>query len=185
MSTVPPDPQGQPAYTPPPAAAPASPPPAAAPSGSGYPVQSDPGYAPPAPAAGAKPKGPKTLGLIAFVVALLAVVVGSVLTYLGGLQVGPLAQYADTTTGTVDTTDIPADAQQAALAGGALIVAGFVAMAVLALWGFIQGIIAAVKNRGRGWGIAAIIIAVLSVIPVSIFLGVGTAAGLAPYLTGS
>lgn len=180
MSTVPPDPQGQPAYTPPPTAAPASPP-AAAPAG--HPVQPEPGYAPPVADAPEKTKNPKTLGLVAFIVALIAVIVGSVLTYLGGLQLGPIAQYADTTTGTVDAADIPADAQQAALAGGALVVAGFVAMAVLALWALIQGIIAAAKNRGRGWGIAAIVIAVLSAIPVSIFLGVGTAAGLAPYLT--
>jgi hypothetical protein len=134
--------------------------------------------------AGPKPKGPKGLGVVAFVAALLAVIAGSILTYVGGLQLGPLAQYADSS-GTVDTTSIPADVQNAAVLGGVLVAVGFIAMAVFALWGFVQGIIAAVKNRGRGWGIAAIIVAVIAIVPVSIFFGIGTAAGLAPYLSGS
>lgn len=142
--------------------------------------------APPAPdaAPAARKKGPATLGVIAFIVALLAVVVGSILTYIGGVQVGALAQYAQLSSdgASIDPSTLPPEAQASAAMGGALVVVGYTVMAVLGLWGLIQGIVAAIRGRGRGWGIAAIVIAVLAVIPVSILLAVGTASGAAAYL---
>ncbi|WP_125131578.1 hypothetical protein [Microbacterium sp. 10M-3C3] len=147
----------------------ATPPPAPAPS-----------YAAPPPVDAAprrREKGRATLGVVAFVVALLAIVVGSILTYIGGTRLGALAQYAQVTSegATLDATNVPPEAQANAALGGILVVVGYTVMAVLGLWALIQGIVAAVRNRGRGWGIAAIVLAVLAVIPVSILLAVGTA----------
>ena len=133
-------------------------------------------YAAPAPAATARPKGSNRLGLIAFVVSLVAIVIGSLLAALGGIQSGSLAQFADYSggTATIDPGMLPESANQTAIAAGVLTVSAFLAWGVLALWGFIQGIVAAVKNRGRGWGIAAII---LSVIGGGIVLAVFVIAG--------
>ncbi|MFJ6653025.1 hypothetical protein ACIQLJ_09555 [Microbacterium sp. NPDC091313] len=176
-STTPPEPYDRPASTPPAREErPVAPPQAPAAS---YPA---PPAADAAPAR--RPKGRATLGVVAFVVALLAVVVGSILTYIGGMQVGALAQYTQVTSegASIDATTLPPDAQASAALGGALIIVGYTVMAVLGLWALIQGIIAAIRGRGRGWAIAAIVLAVLAVIPVSIFLAVGTASGASGYL---
>ena len=168
MSTTPPPPEpydapvtrsGAPAgSTPPPPTAPAA-----------------PAYAPPARTS---TKGPKTLGLIAFIASLIAVVGGSILAYIAGLQSGTVAQYADSS-GQIDPETLPPGAEQSAVLFGVLTVAAFAVYGVFGLWGFIQGIVAAVKNRGRGWAIAAIVLAVLGGVVVSVALGLGAAAGLA------
>lgn len=135
-------------------------------------------YAAPDYAPGHRAPVSKKLGIIAFVASLLAVVIGAILAFVAGLQAAGIAQYADTSTGQVDPSTLPPGAEQSAIAVGVLSVAAFAVYGILGLWGFIQGIIAAVKNRGRGWGIAAIIIAVLGGIVVVTALGVGAAAGV-------
>jgi hypothetical protein len=150
---------------------------------SGYPAASA-GYAAPAPTAPAgRAKGSRGLGLIAFVVSLAAVVIGSILALLGGIQSGSLAQFADVANGTatLDPETLPEAANQIGLAAGALSVSAFLIWGVLALWGLIQGIVAAVKNRGRGWAIAAIILAVLGGGVVLVVFGIGAVIGAAPY----
>ena len=180
MSNIPPapEPQGsQPAYQPPTPGA-SAPPPAAPES---YPTAAGSYPAPPAEYQTGKPKGPSTLGVIAFVVALAAVIIGSIVVYIGGQTLGALVEYSGTS-GTVDANTLPPDAQNAAASGGIMTVVGFAVFGVLALWGFIQGIVAVVKKRGRGWGIAAIILAVIGGVIVSILWGVGFAAGAGPFI---
>lgn len=140
------------------------------------------GYQPPA---AAPVKNSNRLGLIALLVAIAGVVIGSILAFVGGLQSGALVQYASTGSGgtEIDASTLPESARQAAASAGLLTVAGFLVFGVLGLWGFIQGIVATAKNRGRGLGIAAIVIAVLGGVVVSIFLGIGAAAGAAPYMS--
>ncbi len=139
------------------------------------------GYA--ASASPTRPQGSNRLGLIAFVASLLAVVIGSILALFGGIQSGSLAQFAGAvdTSGNVDAAALPAAANQIALAAGALSVAAFLVWGAFALWGLIQGIIAAVKNRGRGWAIAAIILSVIGGGIVFVFFVVGAGIGAAPY----
>jgi hypothetical protein len=52
---------------------------------------------------------------------------------------------------------------------------------ILGIWALVQGIIAIAKNRGRGWGIAAVVIAVIGPIAFGIgvqaFLAAGFASG--------
>ncbi|WP_295839282.1 hypothetical protein [uncultured Microbacterium sp.] len=119
----------------------------------------------------------KRLGVVAFVVSLIAVVGGSIIAFIGGLQSGAIAPYAEST-GQIDPSTVPAEAQQAAVAVAVLSVVAFLLYGVLGLWGFVQGIIAAVKNRGRGWAIGAIALAVLGGVAVVVALGVGAAVGV-------
>lgn len=135
-------------------------------------------YAAPAYASEHRAPVSKKLGVIAFVAALLGVVIGAILAFVAGLQTAGIAQYADTSTGQLDPNTLPPGAEQTAIAVGVLSVAAFAVYGILGLWGFIQGIVAAIKNRGRGWGIAAIVIAVLGGIIVITALGVGAAAGV-------
>ena len=136
------------------------------------------GYNAPAYAPGHRAPVSKKLGIIAFVAALLGVVIGAILAFVAGLQTAEIAQYADTSTGQLDPNTLPPGAEQTASAVAGLSVAAFAVYGILGLWGFIQGIVAAIKNRGRGWGIAAIVIAVLGGIVVITALGVGAAAGV-------
>jgi len=167
--------------TPPPE--PYNPPPAtradAAAAQAGYPAS--PGYQPPT----AAPQKPSNrLGLIAFAVALAAIIIGSILAFIGGMQSGALVQYATTGpdgTPQIDPSNLSAGEQQAAATAGLLTVAGFLVFGVLGLWGFIQGIVATAKNRGRGFGIAALVLAVLGGVVVAVVFGAGAAAGAAPY----
>ncbi|SDP03684.1 hypothetical protein SAMN04487848_3111 [Microbacterium sp. ru370.1] len=123
----------------------------------------------------------RTVGLIAFLAALAGVVVGSILAVIAGVQAGGLQQYAGFD-GQADPTTFPPDASQKAIAASVLGIAAFAVYGVFALWGFIQGIVAAVRNRGRGWGFAAVAIAVLGGIVVIVAfvggIGIGVGSGV-------
>jgi len=126
------------------------------------------------------------LGIIAFAAALAGALIGSILAFLAGMQFGGLGAYLDISsdgTATFTGSSVPPEAEQIAVTATVLSIAAYAVWGILALWGFIQGIIAAVKNRGRVWGIVAIVIAVIGVGAVSIFYGVGLAAGVAPYVS--
>jgi hypothetical protein len=176
MSNIPPAPEpygSQPAYESPAAS---SQPPAPAYAPGAYPAASAAGEP------GVKPKGPSTLGIIAFVAALAGVIIGSILVFVGGQALGGVVQYTGSS-GTVDANTLPAEAQDALASGGVLTFVGFLVFGILALWGFIQGIVAVVKKRGRGWGIAAIVLAVVGLGIVGTMWGFGFGAGAAPYLS--
>lgn len=143
-----------------------------APSAQGAPAA--PAYVPPTTS---KPKGPKKLGLVAFVVSLIAVVGGSIVAFIAGMQSASLAPYADGGQ-QMEPNTLPPEAQQAAIVFGILTVVAFVVYAVFGLWGFIQGIVAAVKNRGRGWAIGAIALSLLGGIVVGSALAAGAAIGV-------
>ncbi|WP_295852001.1 hypothetical protein [uncultured Microbacterium sp.] len=143
-----------------------------APSAEGVPIA--PAYLPPATG---KPKGSKKLGLIALVVSLIAVGGGSIIAFIAGMQSASLAPYADGGQ-QMDPTTLPPEVQQAAVVFGILTIVAFVVYAVFGLWGFIQGIVAAVKNRGRGWAIGAIALSLLGGIVVGSALAAGAAIGV-------
>lgn len=187
MSTQPPNPD-VPGVPPTPSTPPAHP-------GDAYaaPANAAPGYPAPAypapgyPGAGAvgpqrAAKGPSTLGLVAFLVGLLGVIVGSILVYMGGVTLGEIAQFTDPVTGAARPDADPAEVQRIAAAGAVPILWGWFIYIALGLWALIQGIIAIVKNRGRVLGIFALVFAVLGFIVLLIAMTIGTVVGAVPYI---
>ncbi|MCS5718981.1 DUF6264 family protein [Herbiconiux sp. CPCC 205763] len=162
-------PTAPPAAVTPPPAAPApqyAQPPAPAPQYTGY--QSPLGsagsagsaYAYPGQALASAAPRPKTVGIIAFVVGLVLLIGSPIASVFVAQGFSPLmAYYAD---GTIDVSQIPADE----LAAGSGAVFGMVATllfaAIFGLWALIQGIVATATNRGRLFGILAIVCSVLA-----------------------
>lgn len=152
-----------------------------------HPYAPPPGYAPPpqgygpyipspapVPAAGGSGLGIVALAL-AVLAALGATVVGSVAGYNIGLGTGRgiALQPMD-----VDFDwSILAAVREWVLLGELSFWAG----TILGIWAIVQGIVAIVKNRGRGWGIAAVVVAAIGPIAfatgVQAFLAVGFASG--------
>lgn len=120
------------------------------------------------------------LGIVAFVVAAIAGILAPVLGAVAGFAIGEGLG--------AELGDVPAtaDFDLAILAPvrGLVLVAEitFWAGTVFGIWGLTQGIIAAVKGQGRGWAIAAIVVATLgpivygTLVYVLLFLGVAAGA---------
>lgn len=150
-----PYPQGGPGYPPP---------------GQGYP---QPGY--PAPyQKPPRPKGKPTLGIVAAVAAIVGVIAGCIIV---GASAAALGQYIGDTamTGMSDSTyeydEFGEFGETGFLPYLGGIFAGFAVYGILALWGLIQGIFATVLNRGRAWGITAIVVSVVGFVPVMVTYG--------------
>ncbi len=161
MSTPPPyppeqNPQGQNSY-------PGNPGPAYP--GAQQPQQGYPGQAAYPPPRTPRPKGPATLGVIAAIAAIVGTVAGAVIVGISGTMLGDFIS-TESQKAMEDTSYVLEDSSFVGYMMG--IGLGFGLYGLLGLWGLIQGIIATVLNRGRGWGIAAIVISVLGVIPVII-----------------
>lgn len=120
----------------------------------------------------APPALPKTLGVVAFIAALVVLVFALVLSVVAGLAFAPLAGQMITDGGTIDQSAISADDPGVA-AFGALSMAFFVGGTLLGLWALVQGLIATLKKRGRAFGIVAMALAVATpVISFVVFYGV-------------
>ncbi|WP_314507151.1 hypothetical protein [uncultured Microbacterium sp.] len=149
----------------------------APPEGYTAPVQ---GYGPYVAAPGpAAPRGGATLGIVALVLAVLATVAATIVGSIAAFSIG---------VGTgrqlvVDPADIDFDwsiltpVREWVLVGELSFWAG----TILGVWALVQGIVAIVKNRGRGWGIAAVVVAAIGpiafAIAVQVFLTTGFASG--------
>ncbi|WIB13733.1 DUF4064 domain-containing protein [Curtobacterium sp. MCPF17_052] len=125
-------------------------------------------------------KKKKTVGLIAFAAAVIALVIG----VIGGVMLGTalsssqlLQDYAQN-----GGSGNPADSQElqrqlmqdpeamAGLGTGAVLM---LVGSVFGLWAIVQGIVAIVAKRGRLWGVLAIVLAVLaSVVAGAVYIGV-------------
>lgn len=113
----------------------------------------------------------KTLGVVAFVVGLAALVVGVIGGYLFGQAFGGSEAFRDSMENSGAT---PSDSQITELMTSSDAVTGslmFYLGTALGLWAIVQGIIAAVTKRGRAWGVVAIILAVVAVIAFGIAIG--------------
>ncbi|MBT1672031.1 DUF4064 domain-containing protein [Curtobacterium flaccumfaciens] len=129
-----------------------------------------------------KPKKKKTVGIIAFVLGLLALVLGVVGGYIMGSAIsnsGVLDQI--TQNGSTNLTpeqmqsEVMNDPDVRSQLVGGIAVIGIAAF--LGLWALVQGIIAAVAKRGRVWGILAIVLAVVATIATFVtYAGVAAAA---------
>jgi hypothetical protein len=130
-----------------------------------------------------KPKK-KTLGVVAFVLGLAALVIG----VIGGYVMGSALANSDAINNLVPSGGATPDQQELqrqlmndpaviSQIGVGAVIAGVAA--ILGLWALVQGIIAAVTKRGRGWGIFAIILAVVATIATLVtYVGVAAAAAV-------
>lgn len=118
----------------------------------------------------------KTLGVVAFVVGLAALVVGVIGGFLFGQAFGGSEAFRDSMENSGAT---PSDSQITELMTSSSAVTGslmFYLGTALGLWAIVQGIIAAVTKRGRAWGVVAIILAVVAVIAFGITIGIAAVA---------
>lgn len=118
----------------------------------------------------------KTVGVIAFVVGLAALVVGAIGGYLFGQSFGASDAFRDSMQNSGAT---PSDAQITELMTSSNVITGslmFYLGTALGLWAIVQGIIAAVTKRGRGWGVFAIVLAVVALIVFVVAVGVAAVA---------
>ncbi|WP_065962091.1 DUF4064 domain-containing protein [Curtobacterium sp. UCD-KPL2560] len=110
----------------------------------------------------------KTVGVIAFLVGLLSLVVG----VIGGAMIGAAVANSGILDGLAQGGTAPSqqelqqrlmqDPSALSSVGSAGVVVGIAA--ILGLWAFVQGIIAVATKRGRGWGLFAIILAVVATV---------------------
>lgn len=134
-----------------------------------------------------KLKGRRTLGVVAFVVAVIALVAGSVLQFVAGLQLGAIAQYVDVGVlvqqgKQIDPATLPDAAKQIVNTANTISVIAFILWLLLSLWAIIQAIAAVVQRRGRAWGVTALIVATVGYFIVQVAYTVGLAISVAPLL---
>jgi hypothetical protein len=130
----------------------------------GQPQQWQQGGAPAWQAPDAHAPKKKTVGVIAFVVGLAAVVVG----IIGGVLLGHEFGASDSFREAMRQGSTSSDPSQypdlmrssSFLAGIALFYVG----TALGLWAVIQGVVAIATRRGRAWGVVAIVLAVVGLI---------------------
>jgi hypothetical protein len=111
----------------------------------------------------------KTLGLVAFLVALVVIVGTVVASTLIGHAAAPYAYHGATSLGyNLDIgSSRPGESSLAILN-----LLEFGLGTVLGIWALVQGIVATATRRGRGFGIAAIVLAALGpIVAFSVTLG--------------
>jgi len=125
-------------------------------------------------------KKKKTVGVIAFLAAVVALVIGAVGGYLLGTALSNsqvLQDYAQNggSGNPADTQELQRQLMQdpesmAGLGTGSVLM---LVGSVFGLWAIVQGIVAIVAKRGRLWGVLAIILAVVAaVVAGAVYIGV-------------
>ncbi|UWF76921.1 hypothetical protein [Microbacterium neungamense] len=132
----------------------------------------------------AAPRASATMGILALVLALLAAIGAPLLGGVMGFQIGRILPdvFATGAASGITSTALLSPARDQVLWAEIAFWAG----TVLGTAAFVLGIVATVKRRGRGQGIAAIVLAalgpVLFGVTVSVLIGFGAAAGAAATL---
>lgn len=127
-----------------------------------------------------EPAKKKTVGVIAFLAAVVALVIGAVGGYLLGTALSNsqvLQDYAQNggSGNPADTQELQRQLMQdpesmAGLGTGSVLM---LVGSVFGLWAIVQGIVAIVAKRGRLWGVLAIILAVVAaVVAGAVYIGV-------------
>jgi hypothetical protein len=145
-----------------------------APQGYGYAPPE--GYAPPPQGYGpyvpssrpATPRGGSALGIVALALAIVATVGATILGAIAAFSIGVGAGeelVLDPAAIDVDWS-ILTPVREWVLLGELSFWGG----TILGIWALVQGIVAIAKNRGRGWGIAAVVVAAIG--PIAFGIGV-------------
>lgn len=94
----------------------------------------------------------RRLGVVAFVIALVALVGSLIISIILGVD---FAQ-ADA------SLDFTSAMSKISAVAGVLALLEIILGSLLGIWAIVQGIIAAVQRRGRAWGVTAIVLAVVA-----------------------
>ncbi|WP_144711509.1 DUF2127 domain-containing protein [Curtobacterium pusillum] len=122
----------------------------------------------------------KTVGVIAFVVGLAALVVAVIAGVLIGAAFGDSQALREATQSNGSATPSDAAIQELMTSPGAISASLlFYLGTALGLWAVVQGIVAAVTKRGRAWGVWAIVLAVVAIIAFFITTFVALAGAMA------
>ncbi len=128
---------------------------------SGGAVYGVPQYAAPSPYNPMPASGPdhrKTLGAIALIASLVALVGGMIIT--GFVAIGMSSYMGPALDGSLDTFTAAEESDMVAISNGMISV--FLFGSGLGIWAIIQGIVAIVRRRGRAFGIGAIVVAAVA-----------------------
>jgi len=109
------------------------------------------------------------VGIVAFIASAAAFVLGGAGIWLSGFMIGRLVRLTEIpelTMGLQDEGWAPLQDQMwevvdRAVGAFVVLVIAWILHMLLAAWGLIQGIVATAMNRGRIWGIIAIVLALL------------------------
>jgi len=126
----------------------------------------------------------KTVGVVAFVLGLASLVIGVIGGYVMGSALANSSALSDLVPTDGSTPDqgqlqqqLMNDPNVVSQIGVGGVIAGIAA--ILGLWALVQGIIAVATKRGRGWGVFAIILAVVATIATfGTYIGVAAAAAV-------
>ncbi|WP_345763996.1 hypothetical protein [Diaminobutyricibacter sp. McL0608] len=139
--------------------------------------QPAPGYAQPLYGEQVAAPKSKTLGLVAMIVGIAVFVVSLVVFIALGAAMGPFATRTSNSFTIDQTTASAAELRAISSIGLGLLAILFFGTA-FGLWSLIQGIVATAKNRGRTYGIVAIVVSVLAPIISFVAFSVAIAATL-------
>lgn len=144
------------------------------------------GYAQPAQAYGPYVPQPVTpapasrgVGIVAFVLGLVAALVAPIVGAVAFFNIG--AGISSSSLSSLERADASVDWSILTPVREWVLLAEitFWAGTVLGIWALVQGIVAIARGRGRGWGITAIVLAVVGAVVFSVALTVAGFAGLA------
>lgn len=139
--------------------------------------QPAPGYAQPLYGEQVAAPKSKTLGLVAMIVGIAVFVVSLAVFIALGAAMGPFATRTSNSFTIDQTTASAAELRAISSIGLGLLAILFFGTA-FGLWSLIQGIVATAKNRGRTYGIVAIVVSVLAPIVSFVAFSVAIAATL-------
>ncbi|MGO1839067.1 MAG: hypothetical protein ACTH2J_00810 [Candidatus Microbacterium stercoravium] len=118
------------------------------------------------------------VGIVAFIASVSALILGAAGIWASGFALGRLVRFTDYPDLVRETEAQLWDTLSRAVVAVVILVAAWIVHALIALWGLIQGIVATAVNRGRGWGIAAIVIASIGWMILLAFMPDALLAGL-------
>jgi hypothetical protein len=122
----------------------------------------------------------KTLGTVALVLAVVALVVPSIMIGFTAFAASESLAASDLRLETADVFELEYAVMAALSPVRGLVLAGEIAFwagTAVGIWAIVQGIWAIAKRRGRGAGIAAVVVAALAPLAVGVAVVIGLMSG--------
>jgi len=124
------------------------------------------------------PRPRRGLGLVAFIASVSALLLGAIGIWAAGFALGRLVRISDYPDLVQETSTQLWDTLGRAVIAVVILVAAWLVHALIAVWSLVQGIVATAVNRGRAWGIAAIVTASIGWMILLAFMPEALLAGL-------